>query len=90
MGLLSPFPVDAAESLGSLCLFLSVSEEDCLNGAGPDMLLTSPLGAWEAAVRAHHFRVGDTAVVDLEDALVVEVGLFVVWGALSSNIWEFG
>lgn len=27
--------------------------------------------------------------MDLEDALVVEVGLFVAFGTFSPNIWEF-
>lgn len=47
---------------------------------------------WAASERARHFRVGDTqrAAVDLEGALVVEVGLLVALGAFSSNIGEFG
>lgn len=61
MGFLSPFPVDAAENLGSLGLFLSVKEGGCLSGAGQDTLLTSPPGAWASAARAPHFRVGETA-----------------------------
>lgn len=45
---------------------------------------------WVAPCGLVIFGLWDSAAVDLEDASVVEVGLFVAFGASSSNIWAFG
>lgn len=62
--------------------------KDCLSGAG---LLTSPPGALGSCAEGSSFRIGSTLAAGWEDALVVEVGLFVVFGGVvPSTILEFG